>query len=118
MFSACAIIDCFAPFAFATVATAVRVRLRPVRLLIAAGTGFTHLMFFRLCNHRLLRSLRFRYGRNGGHLRSSHFAPAHRSRLRAAHSILLFCGTVLTLTRTWLSQATCLFGCPDFPHEI
>ncbi len=39
-------------------------------------------------------------------------------RFSTSHSILLFCGTVLTLTRTWLSQATCLFGCPDFPHKV
>ena len=64
--------------------------------------------------------------------------PSERRRIIAAHTfalallikcvalrfaslgrtgILLFCGTVLTLTRTWLSQAARLFGCPDFPHE-
>ena len=36
------------------------------RLLIAAVTGFTFLTIFRLCNLKLLHSLRFRYGRNGG----------------------------------------------------
>ncbi len=64
--------------------------------------------------------------------------PSERRRIIAAHTfalallikcvtlrfaslgrtgILLFCGTVLTLTRTKLSLATRLFGCPDFPHK-
>lgn len=68
----------------------------------------------RLSNQRFVRSLRFRSVHNGDCLRTHFFYSKSK---KVSHSILLFCGTVLTLTRTWISQAICLFGCPDFPHE-
>ena len=34
------------------------------------------------------------------------------------YSNLLFCGTFLAFTDTWISQADCYFDCPDFPHNL
>lgn len=46
------------------------------------------------------------------------FALAQRNRYGASHSILLFCGTVLTLTGTWVSQANLLFRLPGLSSPV
>ena len=54
-----------------------------------SGVGKTNIIkriLNRLCNHRLLRSLRYHFTHNGGILRTPHSSIAHRNRHRAAHS--------------------------------
>ncbi len=76
-----------------SISYAAQVRFRPVWLAIQQAATASHTLWLR-------------------------FARLSAVALKLALlSILLFCGTFLTLARTWLSQAACLFGCPDFPHK-
>ena len=74
------------------------------------------LWVFRFCFAESLNNLNI--------LRRLSMVLARRAKLNAchfgaSHSILLFCGTVLTLTGTWVSQANLLFGLPGLSsHPI
>ena len=77
-------------------------------------------LVFRLWVSRLFSLLLSQSLKSSIILRRSSKVPACLSSRHAwDHSILLFCGTVLVLTDTWVSQANLLFGLPGLSsHSI
>jgi len=85
-------------------------------LAVAQSLGFT---FFRLWVSRLFSLLLTQSLKSSIILRRISKVPACLSSRHAwEHSILLFCGTVLTLTGTWVSQANLLFRLPGLSSPV